>query len=96
MILNGIEAGQAAAEARLEEWRRGDLTLAERESVQANRHRRFYDEMVVSRNHGWLQRFDEALRSGVQHFFLIGTGHLVGPRNTLELATRAGFDIVRV
>jgi uncharacterized protein YbaP (TraB family) len=52
--------------------------------------------MVVARNRAWLPRVEELVRENARAFLLIGTGHLVGPGNLIDLLSERGFTPERI
>lgn len=78
-------------------WRNGDIEALER-ALQ-----RFHDEsemlfqaLIAQRNRLWLPRILEQVETSHSTLLVVGSAHLAGPDNLLQLLEQQGFEIQRV
>ena len=89
----------AYIEQLLEIWRDGDLN-AMKEILSAAlladpNLEPYYDAMFAGRNRKWIDQLSGYLQSDEEIFAVVGTGHLVGPDNVIELLRAQGFRAIR-
>lgn len=88
---------EADFEDSVTRWRNGDIEALER-ALQ-----RFHDEsellfqaLIAQRNRLWLPRIVEQVEKSHSTLLVVGSAHLAGPDNLLQLLERQGFEIQRV
>ena len=95
--MDELQAAEGTEQTRHNRWADGDILEEDRTGrTTAARYPEFYSEMVIARNEDWIPRLEAALSSAGATFFLIGTGHLVGPENLIALARGRGWRPERV
>ncbi len=89
--------GERAGDARLENWRRGDVTALVREAhkgLLADPQLR--EALLVSRNREWAERITGELKRGDTLFVAVGAAHTVGPEGLAALLGARGFKVKRI
>ncbi|MFW5801225.1 MAG: TraB/GumN family protein, partial [Spirochaeta sp.] len=83
----------------LQIWRNGDLQGMEdsiAESLLSDPELQpYYESMFTRRNHAWARTLIEELETPGDSFVVVGSGHLVGPENVIEILRDAGYQAVR-
>lgn len=54
-----------------------------------------YDSLVTSRNRKWLPKIESLLNADTNYLVIVGTGHLVGRGNVLELLEHDGITAIQ-
>lgn len=54
-----------------------------------------YEVLLAARNRAWVERLETMLATPGSEFVVVGTGHLVGPDNVLELLEARGYTVIR-
>jgi hypothetical protein len=96
LLILFINAGHAnpAGSSLIEAWRQGDAEMLAR-----NMHDSFRDfpgfgnRLLSVRNHNWLPKIEDYLRSGQIYFVVVGAAHMGGPDGLLSLLRGRGCKI---
>ena len=89
--------GEAAGDARLESWRRGDVDALAKETDQgllADPELRA--ALLVGRNRDWTARIAAELGRGGTIFVAVGAAHTVGPEGLAALLEKRGYAVKRI
>lgn len=77
-----------------EEWQRGELTTVEREMVAMRRdYPLAFEQLFSKRNQLMADGIVKFLEGSGRFFVVVGSGHLVGEGNVLELLRQRGFEL---
>jgi hypothetical protein len=78
-------------EAMVRAWQRGDTQwFAGQLQSEFGRDARVYDALLGARNRKWLPKIEALLNDDRNYLVIVGTGHLVGPGNVIELLKKDG------
>lgn len=77
-----------------EEWQRGELTTVEREMVEMRRdYPLAFEQLFSKRNQLMAEGILKFLEGSGSFFVVVGSGHLVGEGNVLELLRKSGVEL---
>jgi uncharacterized protein YbaP (TraB family) len=72
-------------------WKRGDTRWFEAEmSEEFGKDPALYQSLLVARNRHWIPRIEALLDDDKNYLVIVGTGHLVGRDNVIELLKKDG------
>ncbi|MFN3959669.1 MAG: TraB/GumN family protein [Parvularculaceae bacterium] len=82
----------------VEAWRRGDLTMIEKEMLTPMRKSApgAYKALIVDRNADWTTQIEEIMKGADDYFIAAGTGHFIGADGVIEMLRRKGYKVERV
>ena len=75
-------------------WKTGDL-----ETLEATLNKRFKefpeirDAVITRRNHNWIPKIEDYIRSCGRHLVIMGVTHLSGDEGVIALLTEAGYEV---
>jgi len=73
-------------------WQRGDtLWFADEMKSELGRDARLYDSVLSARNRKWLPKIEALLNEDKNYLVIVGTGHLVGRDNVIDLLRKDGI-----
>lgn len=55
----------------------------------------YYEIMLAERNRAWVEILKDRIAEGGSSFVVVGTAHLVGPENVIQLMQEAGYSVER-
>ena len=73
-------------------WQRGDTQwFAGQMKSELGRDARLYDSVLSARNRKWLPKIEALLNDDKNYLVIVGTGHLVGQGNVIQLLKKDGI-----
>ncbi len=99
MLLSSIseyDAGEELVECLIESWKSGDGSMLEEASLTENASEEFNDAFLYSRNRDWAKKLDSGTvlpQKQGSYTVVVGSLHLVGKDNLIDLLAERGFDI---
>jgi uncharacterized protein YbaP (TraB family) len=95
-MLDAVEAGPEATRRLAEDWARGDLAASDAQAVAMRRdYPALYEDLVVDRNHSWIERIREMFAKRTRAFICMGGGHLVGDDGVVSFLRREAFTVTQ-
>jgi uncharacterized protein YbaP (TraB family) len=94
--LGQLDDSARVLEVTLDAWRRGDIGMLERTSLEAFKTApEVYQRLLVDRNRRWVERIAEMLKDRDDYLVVVGVLHLAGRDSVIELLQRKGFAAVQ-
>lgn len=99
LLLSSIEeydGGEALVECLIESWKNGDGSQLEKASLSDKSSEQFNEAFLYSRNRDWAQKLDSGKllpKKEGRYTVVVGSLHLVGKDNLIELLQKQGFEI---
>jgi uncharacterized protein YbaP (TraB family) len=94
LLLEFIPSGQGSVNSSMSAWRRGDA-----DSIARDFHAAYRDfpslavRLLDHRNHNWVPKIENYLRSGQTYFVVVGAAHLGGSEGLIALLRARGCKI---
>ncbi|MGR5238686.1 TraB/GumN family protein [Vibrio alfacsensis] len=99
LLLSSIEeyeGGEELVQCLINSWKSGDGNKLEQVSLSEKSSDQFSEDFLYSRNRDWAQKLDSGSvlpKSGGHYTVVVGSLHLVGKDNLIELLEKRGFEI---
>ncbi|MGR5133168.1 TraB/GumN family protein [Vibrio alfacsensis] len=99
LLLSAIEeydGGEALVECLIKSWKSGDGSQLEKASLSDKSSEQFNESFLYSRNRDWAQKLDSGNvlpKKRGRYTVVVGSLHLVGKGNLIELLEKRGFAI---
>jgi uncharacterized protein YbaP (TraB family) len=94
LLLGFIPSSRGTADRLKKAWRKGDADEVWRITTSAFADvPSIGDRLITRRNHNWIPKIENDLRSGDKYFVVVGAGHMGGPDGVLNLLRERGYNI---
>lgn len=95
--LRDIKRFEELMSTMVEAWKQGDLDALDRDLGQPMREEapELYQTLLVDRNAQWLEEVEDLFEQEGTELVLVGSLHLAGKQNLLEMLKEAGYDVAR-
>ncbi|MCA0935695.1 TraB/GumN family protein [Vibrio alginolyticus] len=99
MLLSSIkeyDAGEELVECLIESWQSGDGSMLEEASLTDEATEEFNEAFLYRRNRDWAEKLDSGIilpQKQGRYTIVVGSLHLVGKDNLIDLLAERGFDI---
>lgn len=94
--INEYDAGEALVECLIESWKSGDGSMLEEASLADKATTEFNQAFLYARNRDWAEKLDTGSllpQKQGRYTVVVGSLHLVGKDNLIDLLTKRGFEI---
>lgn len=94
--INEYDAGEALVECLIESWKSGDGSMLEEASLADKATTEFNQAFLYARNRDWAEKLDTGSllpQKQGSYTVVVGSLHLVGKDNLIDLLTKRGFEI---
>lgn len=94
--INEYDAGEALVECLIESWKSGDGSMLEEASLTDKATDEFNQAFLYARNKDWAEKLDTGSllpQKQGRYTVVVGSLHLVGKDNLIDLLTKRGFEI---
>ncbi|BDR14273.1 GumN protein [Vibrio sp. STUT-A11] len=94
--INEYEAGEELVECLIESWKSGDGSMLEEASLTDKATEEFNEAFLYSRNKDWAEKLDNGSilpQKQGRYTVVVGSLHLVGRGNLIDLLAERGFEI---
>lgn len=93
--LRDVERFEELMDTAVTAWKQGDMAALDRDLGQPMREEapELYQSLLVDRNAKWLKKVEQLFEEEGTELVLVGSLHLAGKQNLLEMLEEAGYDI---
>ncbi len=77
-------------------WHQGDLKGMAKHVESYKIFPKYYDGILVRRNHNWVPKIEKYLKDSKNYFVIVGVAHLAGEDGLITLLTDKGYELERV
>ncbi|MGY0616165.1 TraB/GumN family protein [Vibrio sp. FJH11] len=94
--INEYDAGEALVECLIESWKSGDGSMLEESSLADKATAEFNQAFLYARNKDWAEKLDTGSllpQKQGRYTVVVGSLHLVGKDNLIDLLNKRGFEI---
>ena len=92
--LNELEVLKELAGDLVRYWKRGDSArLNDLLSKSFKGYPDLHDRLMIQRNKNWVKEIEGAMRKNKNTLFVVGAGHLVGPKSVVDLLEKKGYRV---
>ena len=94
--INEYDAGEALVECLIESWKSGDGSMLEESSLADKATEEFKQAFLYARNKDWAEKLDTGSllpQKQGRYTVVVGSLHLVGKDNLIDLLNKRGFEI---
>jgi uncharacterized protein len=92
--LNELEILSELAGDLVKYWKQGDSNrLNDLLSKSFKGYPDLHDRLMIQRNKNWVKEIEGAMRKKKNTLFVVGAGHLVGPKSVVDLLEKKGYRV---
>jgi uncharacterized protein YbaP (TraB family) len=92
--LKELELADEMAGGLIKFWKAGDAArLHDLLSKSFKNYPVLYDRLLIQRNKNWVKEIEGAMRKNKNTLFVVGAGHLVGPKSVVDLLEKKGYRV---
>ncbi len=95
-VLQGGKTQEKRFVQMVKSWHQGNLNGMEQFVETFKAYPRFYQAILVKRNHNWVPQIEEFLKDTKNYFVVVGVAHLAGEDGLLALLRDKGYTLERV
>ena len=99
LLLEALQGGKTQEKRfvqMVKSWHQGNLNGMEEFVETFKAYPKFYQAILVTRNHKWVPQIEEFLKDTKNYFVIVGVAHLAGEDGLIKLLSDKGYTLERV